>query len=579
MTYLQQRRTPMNNSESFITNKRVRMLLRVSSNQQLDADGDLSVQRQILLDYIDKHPHWIVDAKEYFEGGVSGYKHSVSERDILQEALKDAKNREYDILLAYKDDRLGRRMEEVPQYIFELKRENVDIYTVKDNCISPNSMDAVQKLMLYIRYCNAEKSSADTGMRVKDTAKQLVKKGKFMGGKAPYGYKLEFSGEISKHGRALKHPVIVSSQAEIVKYIYNLYLNKEYGSQKIAKLLNEHEIYKYQAPNDVWRSGTITSILTNPLYAGYTSYNRREHIGGKYVSLHLDSWIMAEKPNPELIIIDENTWQRAQDKRKLRRQKLQKTNQNRTANVISCNKGTLSLIDVLYCGYCGRKMTNGSKYNYWTIKDTGERRSSLISAYKCQNAQEGIPHAKAMRYRADKIEPIIFSSLAEQLENFINRKEAFNQVIVNNAIGKKKVETKLKNELQTLEKIKLDTKTLMESIPKAIRGDAIMSLDDLKTSLEINKEKEQNQLSLIAQLKDEIANYEINISDWEEINQCIPNWHDMLLNADTATKRVLVNRLVERIEITKEEVNIYFKIKLDDFFQQPRISDGFGVSK
>ena len=80
-------------------------------------------------------------------------------------------------------------------------------------------MDALEKLMLYIRYCSAEKSSADTGMRVKDTAKQLVKKGKFMGGKAPYGYRLEFSGEISKHGRALKHPVIDSSQAEIVKYI------------------------------------------------------------------------------------------------------------------------------------------------------------------------------------------------------------------------------------------------------------------------------------------------------------------------------------------------------------------------
>ena len=32
--------------------KRVRMLLRVSSNQQLDADGDLDIQRKIVLDYI-----------------------------------------------------------------------------------------------------------------------------------------------------------------------------------------------------------------------------------------------------------------------------------------------------------------------------------------------------------------------------------------------------------------------------------------------------------------------------------------------------------------------------------------------
>ena len=111
----------------------------------------------------------------------------------------------------------------------------------------------------------------------------------------------------------------------------------------------------------------------------------------------------------------------------------------------------------------------------------------------------------------------------------------------------------------------------------ALRGDTIMSLDDLKASLEINKEKEQNQLSRIEQLNNEISNYEITIHDWEEINQCIPNWHNMLLTADIATKRVLVNKLVERIEITHDVIKIYFKIKLQDFFQQPRISNGFGV--
>ena len=50
-----------------------------------------------------------LDSKEYFEGSNSGYKNSVADRDVLQEALRDAENREYDILLAYKDDRLGRK--------------------------------------------------------------------------------------------------------------------------------------------------------------------------------------------------------------------------------------------------------------------------------------------------------------------------------------------------------------------------------------------------------------------------------------------------------------------------------------
>ena len=74
--------------------KRVRMLLRVSSNQQLEADGDLSVQRQLVKDYISNQSDWQLDEKEYFEGSNSGYKNAVADRNILQEALQDAKAKE-----------------------------------------------------------------------------------------------------------------------------------------------------------------------------------------------------------------------------------------------------------------------------------------------------------------------------------------------------------------------------------------------------------------------------------------------------------------------------------------------------
>lgn len=181
--------------------KKVRMLLRVSSNQQLESDGDLSVQRELVKEYVQKNSDWQLDGKEYFEGSNSGYKNAVVDRDILQEALRDAENGEYDILVAYKDDRIGRRLWDVGNYVMELKKYGVDIYTVKDGHISPESNDVTGQIMLAIRYGNAQKSSSDTGMRVKDTAKKLVQRGKFMGGKAPYGYHLELSGEI-KIGRA-----------------------------------------------------------------------------------------------------------------------------------------------------------------------------------------------------------------------------------------------------------------------------------------------------------------------------------------------------------------------------------------
>ena len=83
-------------------------------------------------------------------------------REILQEAYRDAKNHEYEILVVYKDDRIGRRMWEIGGYIMSLKSLGVDIYTVKDGCISPDSNDIMGQMMLALRYGNAQKSSADT---------------------------------------------------------------------------------------------------------------------------------------------------------------------------------------------------------------------------------------------------------------------------------------------------------------------------------------------------------------------------------------------------------------------------------
>ena len=133
------------------------------------------------------------------------------------------------------------------------------------------------------------------GMRVKDTARKLVQKGKFMGGAAPYGYRLVLSGEISKHGRALHHLEILPDQAEMVRHIFRLSLYKEFGSAKIARLCNEQEDQRRLAPGDAWKSGTITSILTNPIYTGHTAYKRRERIQGKYHRARAEDWILSTK--------------------------------------------------------------------------------------------------------------------------------------------------------------------------------------------------------------------------------------------------------------------------------------------
>ena len=557
--------------------KRVRMLLRVSSNQQLEADGDLSVQRQLVKDYIFSQSDWQLDEKEYFEGSNSGYKNAVADRNILQEALQDAKAKEYDILVVYKDDRIGRRMWEIGAYVMSLKSFGVDIYTVKDGCISPESDDIMGQMMLALRYGNAQKSSSDTGMRVKDTAQKLVQKGKFMGGKAPYGYKLELSGEVSKHGRALHHLVVVPEQAEVVKYIYELSLHKEFGATKISKILNEHEIYKDRAPRDIWKSGTIVSILTNPVYAGYTAYKRRERVDGRYHRLDSKDWIFAEKPDTEIAIIDENMWNQVQDTRKQRADKYIKSLENQNVTVIRRNSGMLALIDVLYCGYCGRKMTNGSKYNYWTIKDTGERRTSKIAIYKCPNAWNGIPHEKTKQYRADQIEPVVFEALAEYIGKLQENEDVFTQIEENQSRQKAVKQSELDKEQSELENIQRKISVMENNIPNAMTGDYPLSLEELAGIIRKHKELEQKHKRIVEEKKAELDAMKVSMDDWENIRNKIPTWQDVFWNADTTTKRVLVNKLIERIDITKDSVNIRFKINLNDFFTLPRITDGSGT--
>lgn len=541
--------------------KRARMLLRVSSEQQLDADGDLDVQRQLVSDYVYQHKDWKLDEKEYFEGGISGYKNSVEDREALQEAYKDAQNKEYDILVVYKDDRIGRRMWEIGYYVMALKSLGVDIYTVKDGCISPETNDIMGQMVLALRYGNAQKSSSDTGMRVKDTAQKLVAGGKFMGGKAPYGYRLEDSGKLSNHGRLLKKLVICSDEAEIVKHIYSLSLNMEFGSVKIAKVLNENEKYRQLSPKkENWQGGTITSILTNPIYSGRVAYKRRERINGKYHSLKSKDWIIADEPNEAIRIIDDNTWNRVQEKRALRASRYTKKLENQNVTVISRNNGMLPLIDILHCGYCGCKMVNGSKYNYWTIKDTGERRTSKIPIYKCNQAWQGVPHDKTKQFRADKVDGVVFNILSGYIDKLQENEDIFQLIKQKQGEEQRKKESELSKEKKKLEKIRNEIDFMNSKIPEAMTGSYDMSLKRLMSMIEEHEKREQVQQDKVNQIKSEIEQSSVSMNEWVESQQKLLTWKKIFLNADVSRKRVLANKLIERIDIRKGNINIRFKI-------------------
>lgn len=553
--------------------KRVRILLRVSSNQQLDADGDLSVQRRLVREYIGRHEDWLLDDKEYFEGSNSGYKNAVSKRDILQEALADAKKNEYDILAAYKDDRIGRRMWEIGAYVMTLKSCNVDIYTVKDGCISPENDDIMGQMMLALRYGNAQKSSSDTGMRVKDTAEKLVREGRFMGGAAPYGYRLVFSGKLSKHGRALHELEIVPEQAALVRKIYELSCYREFGSVKIAGLLNADEYDRSLAPHGEWKCGTVTGILTNPVYAGYTVYKRRERIGGKNRRKDSRDWIRSENPAPELCIIDEVLWNLTQEKRKNRAARYQKNAPPQGCAafpVIARNDGRLPLQDVLYCGFCGRKMVRGTRYSYWTLRATGERRSRKIPLYRCPAARGGISHGRTAQFRADLLEHIIFDCAAGRIDALLREEDIAGLYRKELLFRQKKLETERRRFQKELSGLTLDINVLREHIPDAVAGNYPLPVEELSDALRRCTEQKSLLERKIRDTEGALKELEDNHNRLFHTNPAVqngagtkgavlPTWPQLFLQASPEAKRIIINRLAERIEVTGTRIVIRFR--------------------
>ena len=148
------------------TKKTVRILLRANSTYQSEMDESLSIQRELIIEEVKKHQNWILDSKEYIVGNNVEDKDSVTDINVLQAALRDAENREYDILVSDKDDRLGRRMLEIPMNIMSLKQLGVDVYTVKDGLLTLDLGDITGMLMLSMRYAMEEKSSSDTEMHI-----------------------------------------------------------------------------------------------------------------------------------------------------------------------------------------------------------------------------------------------------------------------------------------------------------------------------------------------------------------------------------------------------------------------------
>ena len=550
-------------------NKRVRTLLRVSSRQQLH-DDDIPIQRAEAEQFIAKHPDWVFD-KEYLEKGVSAYHNGVDDREVLQEIMQDAKRGEFEILLAYMSDRIGRQ-EEYSFYVAELNRMGIEVWTIKDGQLKTE--EHIDKLLNYIRFWQNEGESKKTGMRVHDTMVEMVKDGKFVGGKAPYGYKLVLSGEISNHGRALHKLVVVPEQAEVVRQIYSYAVNQGMGYEKIANTLNKNGV---PAPIlDKWKSGTVRSILTNPVYMGYIAYNRRKNGHADSTRLDRKEWTYSREQKPEIMIVSQEIWERAQEIREARKNKINAARQETNNlymeqyNVPFSTRGRLALTGMVYCGYCGKRLKNTGYANHWTCKKTGEKKVSYVGRYGCPEKCK-----QRSTYSQEYLEGIVFATVETYLEN-LKKIDISKELEEMQAQQGKTIKREIKDLEKEIKNLLADIETLEEKLPEAIRGEFAFSVDKLSAIISdkesLKKEKEIQKKSLQKQLE------EISLQSNELMTfvEAMPKWNEIFSQADVQTKQMILSTLIDKIIVKDDDITIKFKIRLDNFLDE-KLLESSGV--
>ena len=204
---------------------------------------------------------------------------------------------------------------------------------------------------------------------------------------------------------------------------------------------------------------------------------------------------------------------------------------------------------------------------------------SRTAIYKCQNAYQGVPHDQTKQYRADVVEPIIYEILAEYVGKLQGSEDMLLQIAEHNNKERKRKEHDLETARKELEKIKSNISVMEEHIPDAMTGAYPLTLEDLVRNIDVQKEKEKKQIEIVQEKETVLQNTAVTPKEWEDIEKKIPTWQEMFLFADTSTKRVLVNKVMERIDITKETVIIRFKISLEEFLPKSRITGNGVVSE
>lgn len=337
----------------------------------------LSAHKKILLEHAKKGNLNVIDIKEEIVSGGQLFN-----RTEMLKLLAEAEENKFDAVLCMDIDRLGRSgMKDqgiildtfkendikiiTPQKVYDLNDETDMLHTDVKSFIARQELNLIKN-----RLYRGRVSSAEDGYYVHGTA--------------PFGYKKIKSGR----NYTLE---IVPEEAEIIKMIFDMYVNEDKGAVQICNELSRLGL-KNASGNTNWSVRTIKKIVHNETYAGKITFGKRTYKASKEGT--------KTKLNPDYLavegkhegIISYDLWQQAQKKAKARYNPPAKTNtgiRNPLAGIIKCSCGYAMVLKEdnkalrLVCSKrCGTAGTNIIRVEKRLIHDLKEHLNSLLAEIK-----------------------------------------------------------------------------------------------------------------------------------------------------------------------------------------------------
>ena len=497
-----------------LPNMNIAAYCRVSTDKE-DQLNSLETQKEFFLEYTQRTGDNLI--KLYADEGISGTK--IKNRKEFQRMLADAEKGLFDMVVVKDISRFARNTVDLLQSVRKLKSLGIETQFLTANMTSMGNSEFV----LTIFGALAQEESANTSKRIKFGKKMNAEKGRVPN--IVYGYDKTIGDYFNLS--------INEEEAKVIRQMYKWYTEEGFGGAKIANMLNERGVKTKRGNN--WSQNSVCRILTNEIYTGKIINGKEEvadFLSGQRKEKDETEWLVTFRP--ELRIIDDEIFDRAQEILKGRHDSFKMTHERQS------NKHLFStLIKCKDCGWSFRRTVRQYKNTYirWVCSGHNGR-----GADSCPNA-----------ITVDEEE--LIQVLQEYFKDVLSKKKK----VIFYVIKEFQRVYKAKDENVEYEK---ELTTELNRLRKSREKYMDMYTDDLISREELN-EKIGGMRKEIDRLENELKMVSYNLTKGEQLeailNSTFKEMEDITdVHEMTNTQ---LKRLINKIEVDKDgNVDIYLRL-------------------